>query len=139
MSALKICLWIAGIACLLSIFGMFLPISAWQSFTKIFGIESLPDSPLFMYAARLMSATYALVGVFFIILALDPMKYGVLVPFSGVASVLLGVVCAIVGLIVAMPTLWFLCDSLSCVVLGVLILIFWQRAKQKSAALIDTM
>jgi hypothetical protein len=132
MRALKICLWIAGILCLLSVFGIFLPISAWQSFAKIFGIESLPDSPVFVYAARLMSATYALVGVFFIILALDPMKYGVLVLFSGVASVLLGVVCAIVGLIAKMPNLWFLCDSSSCVVLGVLILAFWQRAKQKA-------
>ena len=132
MRALKICLWIAAIACLLSVFGMFLPISAWESIAKFFGIESLPDSPVFMYAARLMSATYALVGVFFVILALDPMKYGVLVPFSGVASVLLGIVCAIVGLITKMPNLWFLCDSLSCVVLGVLILAFWQRAKQKS-------
>jgi len=132
MRALKICLWIAGIVCLLSVFGMFLPISALQSIAKIFGVESLPDSPVFVYVVRLMLASYVGVGVFFVILALDPMKYGVLVPFSGVASVLLGIVCAIVGLVAAMPSLWFLCDSLSCVVLGVLILVFWQRAKQKS-------
>ncbi len=132
MRALKICLWIAGILCLLSVFGMFLPISALQSIAKIFGVESLPDSPVFVYAARLMSATYVGVGVFFVILALDPTKYGVLVLFSGIASVLLGIVCAIVGLVAAMPSLWFLGDSLSCVVLGVLILVFWQRAKQKS-------
>lgn len=137
MRALKICLWIAGILCLLSVFGMFLPISAWQSIAKIFGVESLPDSPVFVYVVRLMLASYVGVGVFFVILALDPMKYGVLVPFSGIASVLLGIVCAIVGLVAAMPSLWFLGDSLSCVVLGVLILVFWQRAKQKSAALID--
>jgi len=139
MRALKICLWIAGFGCLLSAFGMFLPISAWQSIAKVFGIESLPDSPVFVYAARLMSATYVAVGVFFVILALAPMKYGVMVPFAGIASVFVGVVCAIAGLTVVMPTLWFLGDSLSCVVLGVLILVFWQQAKQKSAALIDTM
>jgi hypothetical protein len=137
MRALKICLWVAGILCLLSVFGMFLPISAWQSFAKIFGIESLPDSPVFVYAARLMSATYVAVGVFFVILALAPMKYGIMVPFAGIASVLLGVVCAIAGLIAAMPTLWFLGDSLSCVVLGVLILVFWRQAQRRSEALID--
>ncbi len=65
MRALKICLWIAGIGCLLSVFGIFLPVSAWESITKFFGIESLPDSPQFMYAVRLMSGTYAAVGVFF--------------------------------------------------------------------------
>ncbi len=132
MRALKICLWIAGVGCLLSVFGMFLPMSVFESIAKFFGIESLPDSPLLVYAFRLMSATYAAVGVFFIILALQPMKYGVMVPFSGVGAVFVGVVCAIAGLLTAMPLWWFLGDSLSCLVLGVLILVFWQQAKQTS-------
>ena len=133
MRALKICLWIAGIVCLLSVFGMFLPVSAWESITKFFGIESLPDSPQFMYAVRLMSGTYSAVGVFFIILALNPMKYGVMVPFSGLGAVFVGVVCAIAGPLSEMPLWWFLGDSLSCLVLGVLILVFWQQAKQTSS------
>ena len=130
MRALKICLWISGIGCLLSVFGMFLPVSWFESIAKFFGIESLPDSPQFMYAVRLMSATYAAVGVFFIILALDPGKYGVMVPFSGVGAVFVGVVCAIAGLLAEMPLWWFMGDSLSCLVLGVLILVFWQQAKK---------
>jgi len=132
MRALKICLWIAGVGCLLSVFGMFLPMSVFESIAKFFGIELLPDSPLLVYAVRLMSATYAAVGVFFIILALQPMKYGVMVPFSGLGAVFVGVVCAIAGLLTAMPLWWFLGDSLSCLVLGVLILVFWQQAKQTS-------
>ena len=132
MRALKICLWIAGILCLLSVFGMFLPISVWESIAKYFGIESLhlPDSPLFEYMVRLMCATYAGVGVYFVILARRPMKYGVLVPFTGIAAVLLGVVCGITGLVVGMPVLWFLGDSVSCTVLGVLILVFWRKARR---------
>ena len=130
MRGLKICLWIAGVGCLLSVFGIFLPVSAWESIVKFFGIEPLPDSPLFFYAARLMSATYAGVGVFFIILALRPVDYGIMVPFSGLAAVVLGVICAVTGFAVKMPNLWFLGDSLSCAVLGVLILVFWRQAKQ---------
>jgi len=132
MRALKICLWIAGVGCLLSVFGMFLPMSVFESIAKFFGIESLPDSPLLVYAVRLMSATYAAVGVFFVILALDPMKYGVMVPFSGLGAVFVGVVCAIAGLLSEMPLWWFLGDSLSCLVLGVLVLVFWRQAKQTS-------
>ncbi|MBN2457130.1 MAG: hypothetical protein JXB29_11450 [Sedimentisphaerales bacterium] len=127
MRALKICLWIAAVGCLLSVFGMFLPISVWQSFAKVFGIETFPDSPLVVYAVRVMSASYVAVGVFFIILALHPVKYGVMVPFSGLAAVFLGVVCGITGLAAGMPALWFLGDSLSCVALGVLIFVFWKR------------
>ena len=129
MRALKICLWIAGVLCLLSVVGLFLPFSACESIAKVFGIESLPDSPLAMYGVRLMSATYAAVGVFFIILALRPMDYGVLVPFSGLAAVFVGVVCGITGLVVGMPVLWFLGDSVPCVVLGVLVFVFWRQAK----------
>ncbi len=129
MRALKICLWIAGILCLSSIVGVFLPMSMCKSMVEYFGIESLPDSPLFFYMARVTSAMAVWIGVFFIILALRPMKYGVMVPFTGLASVFLGAVCAITGLAVGMPILWFLGDSLSCVVLGVLIVVFWRKAK----------
>ena len=136
MRALKICLWIAGIGCLLSVFGIFLPISAWESIVKFFGAESLhqaivqiPDSRLVEYAVRVGSATYVAVGVYLIILALNPMKYPVLIPFTGLAAVFVGMVCGITGLVAAMPPLWFLGDSLSCLVLGILILVFWQKAK----------
>ncbi len=132
MRGLKICLWVAGVGCLLSVFGIFLPVSAWESIVKLFGIEPLPDSPLFFYTARLMSATYAAVGVFFIILALRPVDYGVMVPFSGLAAVVLGAICAVTGFAVKMPNLWFLGDSLSCAVLGVLVLVFWRQVRQQS-------
>jgi hypothetical protein len=130
MLGLKICLWVAGILCLSSIVGVFLPMSMCESMVEYFGIESLPDSPLFFYMARVTSAMAAWIGVFFIILALRPMDYGIMVPFSGLAAVVLGVVCAITGFTVKMPNLWFLGDSLSCLVLGILILVFWQRAKR---------
>jgi hypothetical protein len=130
MRTLKICLWIAGVVCLLSVSGMFLPFSTFESIAGAFGVESLPDSPLFLYMIRVMSASYVGVGVFFVILALHPLKYGVMVPFSGLAAVFVGIVCWVMGLVVRMPVLWFLGDSLSCLVLGILILIFWQKAKK---------
>lgn len=129
MRGLKICLWVAAVLCLLSAFGVFLPISTWESIAGAFGVDVLPDSAVFSYMVRVTLATYVGVGLFFAILALAPMKYGVLVPFTGWATALLGVICAITGLVVGMPVLWFLGDSIPCVVLGVLILVFWQRAK----------
>jgi cellulose synthase/poly-beta-1,6-N-acetylglucosamine synthase-like glycosyltransferase len=109
---------------------MFLPISTWDSIIKFFGAEPFPAIPVVMYFIRVTSATYVAVGVFLIILALRPMAYGVIVPFSGWASIVLGVVCAITGYMENMPTCWFLGDSLSCIVFGVLIVIFWQKAKR---------
>lgn len=129
MRELKVCLWIAGVLCLLSVAGLFLPLSACESIARFFGIETLPDSPLTMYAIRTVSATFIGIGGFFIILAMNPMKYGVMVPFSGLVAVFIAVVCLITGLAVGMPALWFLGDSLSCLVLGALIFVLWRKAK----------
>jgi hypothetical protein len=133
MALLKISLWVTGIACLLSVPGIFMPVSSWQPVTEFFGIETLPDSPLFVYMARLMCATYAGTGIYFIILALRPVKHGVLVPFSGLVCVLLGVFCWMTGKETAMPAKWYLSDSLSALILGVLILLFWLTAKKPKA------
>jgi len=130
MRALKICLWIAGIGSLLSLFGMLFPASLWESIAGFFGIESFPEAPQFLYAMRVGSGTYVGVGVFFIILALAPLKYGVMVPFAALGALFVGAVCLIAGPLTAMPFWWFMGDSLSCLVLGVLILLFWQQAKK---------
>ena len=129
MRSLKICLWIAAVGCLSSVIGMFLPIRVLESIARAFGGQAFPDSAECVYMIRLMLATYAAVGVFFVILALRPMNYGVMVPFSGLAGVFLGVVCWVTGMVVGMPVLWFLGDSIPCVVLGVLIFVFWRQAK----------
>ena len=134
MRALKICLWIAAVGCLMSVIGMFLPVSAFEPSAKFFGVESrgIPDSPLDVYILRVGSAMAVTIGVYLIILALHPMKYPVLIPFTGLAAIFLGVVCGVTGLVAAMPPLWFLGDSLGCLVLGILILVSWQQAKKTS-------
>jgi hypothetical protein len=129
MRSLKIFLWIAAIGCLLSGFGTFLPISMLESFVKVLGVQAFPDSPLFVYVVRVVSAMAVATGVYLIILALDPMKYPMLIPFTGLASVFLGLVCGITGLAVGMSPLWFLGDTLSCVIVGVLILASWKQIK----------
>jgi hypothetical protein len=57
------------------------------------------------------------------------MDYGIMVPFSGLSAAVLGVVCAITGITVGMPAIWYLGDSLSCAAIGLLIVFFWKKAK----------
>lgn len=137
MRGLKVCLWIAGLFCLSAVAGVFAPMSAWPKVTGLFGVESFPDAPVFVYFARLLSASYSAIGVFFIILALRPEKYGLMVPFSAIASVLIGATALITGIIVQLPAKWFLCDSLPCIVLGLLILMFWEQAKRTAGSKTD--
>lgn len=94
MRTLKFILWIAGILCLLSGFGLFLPVSTLEAIAKFFEAESpgLADSPLFEYVVRVSSAMAVAIGVYLIILALHPMKYPALIPFTALASLFLGVI-----------------------------------------------
>ena len=69
MRGLKVCLWIAGLFCLLAVFGLFLPMSTLRAIASLFAADAFPDGPLFVYLIRVMSATYVGVGVFYIILA----------------------------------------------------------------------
>ena len=130
MRRLKLCLWITAVSCLAAAVFMVLPIPTIESFFENFGIEPLPDTPIFIYIARLISATYAVIGVFLVILALKPMKYGVLVPFAGVSTLFIGLVCGTVGVISVIPKLWFLGDALFGIILGLGILISWQKVKK---------
>jgi len=128
MRPLKVCLWVAAVVCLLSVVGLFLPAAAFESFARMTGADTLPDSPVVWYGLRVMSATYVVIGAFLLILARDPVKYGPLVPFSGVAAVFLGFVCGISGFGSHMPLFWFLGDSLSLMAFGILALALWRRA-----------
>ena len=133
MRTLKIFLWVAGIVCLLSGYGLFMPISGLEAIANFFGTEplDLPDSPLFEYVVRICSAMAVASGVYLIILALNPMKYPALIPFTGLASIFVGAVCGITGMLTKMPILWFLGDSLGCLVFGILVLASWQQIKYK--------
>ena len=134
MRCLKVCLLITAFSCLAAALFMILPIPTIESFFENFGIESLPDTPIFIYITRLVSATYAVIGVFLIIMALDPMKYGVMVPFAAVSTLFIGLVCGTVGVISVIPKLWFLGDALFGIILGLGILISWQKVKKGRSA-----
>jgi VIT1/CCC1 family predicted Fe2+/Mn2+ transporter len=102
----------------------------WESIAKYFGVEAIPDSPMFVYVARLTSAMWTIIGVFFIILAMNPAKYEAMIPFAGLAMVFLGMVCWVTGLAMGMPLRLVLSDALSSIVLGTLIFALWNRAKR---------
>jgi len=132
MRGLKICLWLAGLFCLSAIAVVFVSRSAMESFIRCCNMPPLPDSPLFFYIVRLLSATYVAIGIFFIILALRPRSFGGMIPFAGWASFILGLFIALMGYRVGMPLWWFLGDSLPCIVLGILILAFWRRVRHSA-------
>jgi len=127
MRNLKITLWLAGLLCLLATPGAVLPAKMISSLSESLGGEAVEVTGFLSYLLRVISITYTMVGVFFIILAFKPEKYGVMVPFSGGAAVVVGIICLVAGLHSSVPVLWYFGDFLLCTVLGGLILWFWYK------------
>lgn len=131
MKGLKTILWIAGVVCLLAVIGLFLPMSTLDRMTQVLGGVSLPEGSLVVYGVRTISATFVAIGVFYIMLALDPGRYGPMVPFSGAAAVFVGLSCAVAGAVVGLPILVYLGDAAGCTIMGILILGFWNKSRQE--------
>jgi len=133
MRPLMMCLWTVGVLCCLGVVGLFLPMSVVSYLSETVVHQPLPETAAMAYMFRAMCATYVAIGVFYLILAVDPMAYGALVPFSGAAAIFVGVACGLFGLISGVAPLWFGGDFLVCTAFGLLILIFWRRALARRA------
>ena len=134
MRGLKACLWIAGVLCVLAVVGLFLPMSALDRIAQVFGGVNLPEESLVNYGVRGISATFVAIGVFYIMLALDPERYGPMVPFSGAAAVFVGLSCGVAGAVEGLSVMVYLFDALGCTVVGLLILGFWNKCRQEEEA-----
>ncbi len=132
MKGLKSILWIAGVVCLLAVLGLVLPMSTLDQMTQVLGGVSLPEGPLVIYGVRAISATFMAIGVFYIMLARDPKRYGPMVPFSGAAAVFLGITCGVTGIALGLSVLVYLGDSAGCIIMGILILVFWNKSRRET-------
>lgn len=130
MKTLKVVLWIAAIGCFTAVPFVFLPWTVAESIAARFGIESLPSTPISVYFFKVVLGVVGLIGVFFVILARNPLKYGPMLSLAAFGLVLFGVLALILGLSLKLPPIVYIGDALSGLVLGIAVLILSSRAKQ---------
>jgi hypothetical protein len=129
MKGLKIVLWISGILMLLDFVGMLIPLRFLVAWSRAFGVDMFLD-PMTSYMVRMCQAMCGLVGVFLIILAKDPLKYGPMVLLAGYGSIFLGLVVLVAVVRYALPQVTYI-GAVLCVVVGLLILVFRGKALQE--------
>ena len=129
MKSLKIVLWVVAIGCLTAVPFIFLPWAAIECIGSWFGVESLPNTPIAVYFFKVVFGVFGLIGVFFIILARNPLKYGPMLNLGAVGLILFGLLALTIGLYIGLPPIVYLGDGLSGLVLGICILIFSSKSK----------
>ena len=128
MKGLKIVLWVCAIFCLLGFVVAALPWRVMISLCQRAGVEPPTPDAITVYVFRLFMAMFGLIGIFFVILARDPLKYGAMLLLAAYGLLAFGVFCLVGGIKYPIPLFAYLGDVIFGVVAGVLLLIFRRRA-----------
>lgn len=132
MKTLKFVLWVPAIGCLSAVPFIFLPWSVIESIGSWFGIESLPSMPIAVYFFKVTFGVFGLIGVFFVILARNPLESRPMLSLGAFGLILFGLLTLVAGLYLGLPPIVFLGDGLSGLVLGIAILFLSSKLKQLS-------
>lgn len=134
MKGLKIILWICAISCLLGFIFAALPWRATTALFHWFRVQPPTAQPITVYIFRLCLAMSGMIGIFFVILARNPLKYGAMLLLAAYGLLCFGVFCLVGGIRYGLPVWTYSGDVIFGVVAGVLLLIFRKRAMQTNIA-----
>jgi hypothetical protein len=128
MKGLKVVLWICAVACLLGFVAAAFPWRVIISLCQWVGVEPPTPDALTVYVFRLFMAMFGLIGVFFVILARDPLKYGAMLRLAAYGLLSFGIFCLVGGIKYPIPLFAYLGDFIFGVVAGLLLLVFRRKA-----------
>ena len=130
LKALKFALWVAAIGCLAAVPFVALPWSVVDNIAHLFGIHPLPDDPVVMYLVRVSCGVFGLIGVYFIILARNPLDSGPMLDLGAYGIAIFGLLSLFIGLSLNVSPRLFIGDALSGLILGVAIIVLSSKAKK---------
>ena len=134
MKGLKTVLWICAVCCLSGFVFAALP---WRAFTALchwVGIQPPAAEAITVFMFRLSLAIFGMIGIFFVILARNPLKYGAMLLLAAYGLVCYGVFSLVGGLRYGLPVWTYAGDVIFGVVAGVLLVFFRKKAIRSSTA-----
>ena len=134
MKGLKITLWICGVLCLLGGILAAFPWRAIAGMCQWVGVQPPAAEPITVFMIRLCLVMAGMIGVFFIILARNPLKYGAMLLLAAYGLLCYGLFCLVAGIRYALPVWVYAGDVLFGFVTGALILMYRKRAMQANSA-----
>ncbi len=127
MNGIKIILWICAIECLLAFVLAALPWQTLTSMSEAAGIQPLGASGITVFMVRLCLLLFGLFGVFFAILARDPLKYGAMLQFASFWLVIYGIYVLVAGVRYELPA-WIYSEFFFSVGFGLILLFLRKNA-----------
>ena len=128
MKGLKIILWISAIGSLSGFITSILPwhiITDWMTLT---GIQPPGNEPATIYMFRLCFMAYGMIGVFLLVLARNPLKYGGMLPLAACFLIFYALFRLVCGILYQYPVWHYIGDFIVGIVFGISIFIFRKKA-----------
>jgi hypothetical protein len=128
MKGIKTILWICAVSCLLSFGAALMP---WKVITTIlqwFEAQPFSSEPMGLYTFRVFMIMSGMIGIFFLILAQNPLKYNGMFNLGSYGLLCFGVMCLIFGIFYNLRFWIYLSDAIFCMLAGALLLILKKRA-----------
>jgi hypothetical protein len=118
---LRLALGFSAFAWGVSVFGVFMPWPEAVRTLKNMGAMAIPNDPMLQYWLRMASGAFALVGVWFGVMAIRPRMYHAAIPWFGGLMLVEGLILGWHGLALGLPPLPFYGDVTACLLGGGLI------------------
>lgn len=128
MRLLRTILGFTGLVWGASVFGVFLSWSAAEAALQGLGAQPIAHDRMLDYWLRMGAGAFTLVGCWFLVLAIWPLKFRAAIPWFGLLMLLEGVILLVHGFRLGLPPLPFYADGGACLLLGGAILALSKRA-----------
>ena len=113
----------------MSLFGVVLPWPVAVEALQGLGTKGIPTDPMLDYWLRMASGAFALVGGLYLLLALQPVRYAVVIPWFGWLMLAEGVILLVHGVRLGLPPRPFYADTGACFFGGIGIVTFARVAQ----------
>lgn len=130
MTAAKTFLWICAISLLSAFIIAVLPWHAIMSWFSYIGIPTPDAHPLTEFMFRICFALLGTIGIFFVILARNPLAYGPMLKLAAYGLIIWGLISCSGGIYYSFPAITYVGDLVFCLVAGVYLIAFQRKQGQ---------
>jgi hypothetical protein len=124
---LRLFLGFSAFAWGISAVGVFVSWSEAEKLLEGLGAKPIPYDPMLDYWLRMAAGAFALVGGWYLVLAIWPRKFAAAIPWFGLLMLMEGVILLVHGLRLSLPPFPFYGDVSACFVGGAGILVCSKR------------
>jgi hypothetical protein len=115
---LRVFLLTAAFGWAISAFGIFMPWPWVITQLQGLGAGNIPSDPMLDYWLRMTAGAFTAIGLFFLLLAINPKRFREFIPLAGIFLFAEGIILLIHGLRLHLGPLPFYVDTVFCLAIG---------------------